>query len=127
MCDCKTCSCYTGYWYAHGSATAGVATDKCVCVSLPVADSGFPRGEGRDANRLFAQFFQILHENEEILAERGAHIPCAPLDLPTMFASPREARKGNVYSQLVRKVQEGPPPPPPPRQSQMRFTPGQEE
>ena len=50
----------------------------------PVADPGFPTGGGANPKGggaptyYFANFSQKLHENEEILGQRGAHIPCAP-------------------------------------------------
>ena len=48
-----------------------------------MADPGFPRGgaptpEGTPTYYL-ANFFQKLHENEEISGQRGARVPRAPL------------------------------------------------
>ena len=50
-----------------------------------VADPGFPRGGGANPTRwggaqtyYLAKFSQKLHENEEILSQRGAHIPRPP-------------------------------------------------
>ena len=48
-----------------------------------VADPGFSRGGGANpkggANLLFGQFFQKLHENKEILGQRGAErVPFTP-------------------------------------------------
>ena len=49
----------------------------------PVADPGFPRGGGANSqggapSYDFVNFRRKLHENEEILAATGAHVPCAP-------------------------------------------------
>ena len=48
----------------------------CHPESIAVADPKFPRGGaptpgGGDANLLFGQFSPKLHENEEILGQRG--------------------------------------------------------
>ena len=52
-----------------------------------VADPGFPKGgdvkPGGAPTYYLANFSRKLHENEEILGQRGgACIPCAPLDPP---------------------------------------------
>ena len=59
---------------------------KCTEVSTEwsaVADPGFPRGGGANSQGGaptydFVNFRRKLHENEEILAARGARVPCAP-------------------------------------------------
>ena len=48
-----------------------------------VADPGFPRGGGTNPKGgaptyYFANFSRKLHENEEILGQRGARVPCDP-------------------------------------------------
>ena len=55
---------------------------------LTVADPGFPRGsapipEGAPTYYL-TNFSRKLHETKEILAQRGARIPCIPLDSPLL-------------------------------------------
>ena len=49
----------------------------------PVADPGFPRGGGANPKGgaptyYLANFSRKLHENEEILGQRGGHVPRAP-------------------------------------------------
>ena len=48
----------------------------------PVADPGFPRGGSANPKRgptyYLANFPQKLHENEEILGQRGARVPRTP-------------------------------------------------
>ena len=41
-----------------------------------------PGGGGVSPIYYLTNFSQNLHENEEILAERGARVPGTPLDLP---------------------------------------------
>ena len=55
-----------------------------VIKDCPVADPGFPRGGGANPKGgaptyYLANFSRKLHENEEILDQRGARVPCVPL------------------------------------------------
>ena len=54
-----------------------------------MADLGFPRGGGANpeggANLLFGQFFRKLHENEDILGQKGGASLAPHIDLPLAF------------------------------------------
>ena len=66
-------------------------TDIAYLCGLPVADLGFPRGGGANPKGgaptyYLANFSWQLHENEEILGQRGRRVSLAPppLDLPLL-------------------------------------------
>ena len=84
-----------------------------------VADPGFPRGGGANPKGgvptyYLANFSRKLHENEEILGQRGgAHPSCPPLDPPLEIKeilvrgggrrSRRPPKSANVKWQLLAK------------------------
>ena len=83
-------------FYLHFEAFWSPSYVTSKLTSLSVADPGFPRGGGAKPRRgrvptyYLANFSQKLHENEEILGQRGdAHPSRPPLDPPLTMCEPR--------------------------------------